>query len=71
GPGRALVGRRWGGEGGMICALGGTDWRSSKGNGVEGITTRRAASFTQDLQQRIALLPIGEIGYYFLVGAAL
>jgi len=55
----------------MICALGGTDWRSSKGNGVEGITTRRAASFTQDLQQRIALLPIGEIGYYFLVGAAL
>ncbi len=37
----------------MICALGGADWRLSKGNGVEGITTRHAASLRPSENGRI------------------
>ena len=41
-----MVGGWWGdGGGSIICAQGGSDGRLSMGNGVEGTTTRRAASF--------------------------
>ena len=56
---------------GVFPLLGGKSFLIEQFGFSKTVATRRAASFTQDLQQRIALLPIGEIGYYFLVGAAL